>query len=675
MAIQVFSVDEGLKVDNGSGTTVWDVDNTGAMTVAATSRLTGIVTMGTAGNTYAFPAVDGGANQVLTTDGAGTLTFTDPGAGYEWNITDGSTSQAVADTQSVTFTAGTAITAVLGGTRELTITNTGVTSAVAGSGIGVSAATGAVTFTNTGVTSVAGTTPINVSAATGAVTISSDAYAGTTNIGYVPTGGSATTYLRGDGTWADPGAEYTWTLAGTTGSEAIDDGDTITLSGGTTGLTYAVAAGVSVTTAGTLAVANGGTGQTTYTNGQLLIGNTTGNTLAKSTLTAGTGITITNGTGSITIANSSPGGATTWDLAGDSGSETISDGDTVTITGGATGLTFAVAATDTATMGGTLAIGSGGTGQTSKTPAFDALAPTTTKADIIVYNGTDNIRLAVGSDGDALFADSTEASGLKWDAVSASAGGNTTEVQFNNGGILAGNSNWTFITGTSVMSLTGQMNVDNLRLDGNTISTTSAGGITLDPSGGGALVLDYASWPAADAGVSGYVLSSNAAGALSWVSNSATPSAGAQYDIQFSDGAGGFSADTTNEFQYNSATTSATATGEFILGKSRQRTIETTAALSATTTIETFAGATYGAADYTLSWTDPASGQWGITKFTIATNATVVVNQTWAVTTSDGNPAIVRPGVTIGGGTVTVSAVNSSGSACACVTTRTLFEV
>ena len=138
---------------------------------------------------------------------------------------------------------------------------------------------------------MAGTTPINVSAATGAVTITSDAYAGTTNIGYVPTGGSATTYLRGDGTWADPGAEYTWTLAGTTGSEGIDDGDTITLSGGTTGLTYTVAAGVSVTTGGTLAVANGGTGQTTYTNGQLLIGNTTGNTLAKATLTAGTGIT------------------------------------------------------------------------------------------------------------------------------------------------------------------------------------------------------------------------------------------------------------------------------------------------------------------------------------------------------------------------------------------------
>jgi hypothetical protein len=47
----------------------------------------------------------------------------------------------------------------------------------------------------------------------------------------------------------------------------------------------------------------GGTGQSTYTDGQLLIGNSTGNTLSKSTLTAGTGISITNGSGSISIAS------------------------------------------------------------------------------------------------------------------------------------------------------------------------------------------------------------------------------------------------------------------------------------------------------------------------------------------------------------------------------------
>jgi hypothetical protein len=76
----------------------------------------------------------------------------------------------------------------------------------------------------------------------------------------------------------------------------------LSFSGGTTGLTPATATTGAVTLAGTLDVDNGGTGQTTYTNGQLLIGNTTGNTLTKATLTAGTGIAITNGTGSISVA-------------------------------------------------------------------------------------------------------------------------------------------------------------------------------------------------------------------------------------------------------------------------------------------------------------------------------------------------------------------------------------
>ena len=91
---------------------------------------------------------------------------------------------------------------------------------------------------------------------------------------------------------------------------------------GTSGTVSSVAAtvpafmsvtGSPITTSGTLAfslsgtalpVANGGTGQTSYTDGQLLIGNTTGNTLTKATLTAGTGISITNAGGAITVSAS-----------------------------------------------------------------------------------------------------------------------------------------------------------------------------------------------------------------------------------------------------------------------------------------------------------------------------------------------------------------------------------
>jgi len=56
---------------------------------------------------------------------------------------------------------------------------------------------------------------------------------------------------------------------------------------------------------GTLAVANGGTGLTaTPTNGQIDIGNGTGFT--RTTITQGTGISVTNAAGAITITNTSP---------------------------------------------------------------------------------------------------------------------------------------------------------------------------------------------------------------------------------------------------------------------------------------------------------------------------------------------------------------------------------
>ena len=83
------------------------------------------------------------------------------------------------------------------------------------------------------------------------------------------------------------------------------------ISGSYTGIT-----GVGTLTAGTwnattIGVVYGGTGQTSFTNGQLLIGNTTGNTLTKATLTAGSGVTITNGAGSITISATGSGGTVT----------------------------------------------------------------------------------------------------------------------------------------------------------------------------------------------------------------------------------------------------------------------------------------------------------------------------------------------------------------------------
>jgi hypothetical protein len=112
----------------------------------------------------------------------------------------------------------------------------------------------------------------------------------------------------------------TWTTAAGTGTVT-----SVNVSGGSTGLTYSggpVTSSGTITMAGTLAVANGGTGLTTTpANGALDIGNGTGFT--RTTLTAGSNISITNGAGSITIAatgGGTPGGSNTQVQYNSSGS-------------------------------------------------------------------------------------------------------------------------------------------------------------------------------------------------------------------------------------------------------------------------------------------------------------------------------------------------------------------
>ncbi len=98
------------------------------------------------------------------------------------------------------------------------------------------------------------------------------------------------------------------TINGNSGSATPSSG-IVTINGGTTGLTTS-GSGSTLSLTGTLSVANGGTSlATTPTNGQLLIGNATNYTLA--TLTAGTGVSVSNGSGSITISATGGGLATT----------------------------------------------------------------------------------------------------------------------------------------------------------------------------------------------------------------------------------------------------------------------------------------------------------------------------------------------------------------------------
>ena len=205
--------------------------------------------------------------------------------------------------------------------------------------------------------------------------------------------------------------------------------------------------GSPVTTSGTLAVSlsgtalpvvNGGTGQTTYTNGQLLIGNTTGNTLTKATLTAGTGISITNGTGSITIASTGGSGTVT----------------SVAASGGTTGLSFSgtpITTSGTLTLGGTLALASGGTGATSASGA----------------------RLNLGAAASGANADITSLTGLTT-AISIAQGGTGVTGTPTNGQVLIGNA--------------GSYTLSTLTAGSGITVTNSAGGITIASTSGGGSV-------------------------------------------------------------------------------------------------------------------------------------------------------------------------------------------
>lgn len=65
-------------------------------------------------------------------------------------------------------------------------------------------------------------------------------------------------------------------------------------------------------------------------------------------------------------------------------------------------------------------------------------SPLTTKGDLAVHNGTTTTRQAVGTNGFALLADSTQTTGVRWGAITATAGGSTTQLQSNSAGSLAG---------------------------------------------------------------------------------------------------------------------------------------------------------------------------------------------------------------------------------------------
>lgn len=177
---------------------------------------------------------------------------------------------------------------------------------------------------------------------------------------------------------------------------------------------------VDVTTGlnGVTPVANGGTGQSTFTNGQLLIGNTTGNTLTKATLTAGSGISVTNGNGSITIATTGGGqlsyalfssGSGTWTcpngvtkvkvtcIAGGGGGNIVFEG--YGVFGGTGGCAIGIY---TVTPGAAYAysVGSGGNGSAGVSPTASNNGTSSSVSGLCsATGGTGASTTAAGTDG------------------------------------------------------------------------------------------------------------------------------------------------------------------------------------------------------------------------------------------------------------------------------------
>ena len=256
---------------------------------------------------YSWPSSQGATNSILTNNGSGTLTWAsgvapsgsaagDLAGTYPnptlstTGVAAGTYSKVTVDTKGRVSAGTTLVSADLPSVPASLVTGT----LPVGNG-----GTGAISFTNNGV--LLGNTTSNI-----LTTAAGAAYQSLT----VPSGGGTPSFSALNISQA---AAVTGTLAVANGGTGVTTGSanlmfaTPSGSSGAPSLRALTAADLPVhsaglITSGTLGVANGGTGLTAApANGQIAIGNGTSYSLA--TLTAGSGISISNGSGSVNIAS------------------------------------------------------------------------------------------------------------------------------------------------------------------------------------------------------------------------------------------------------------------------------------------------------------------------------------------------------------------------------------
>ena len=469
-----------------------------------------------------FIVLETSPSAAITTDGTITADLSATGSASATTYLRGDNTWASIPAGGTVTSVGTSDSTFIDLTPNTPFTTTGTISAAL-SATGTASTSTFLRGDNTWATPAGAGTVTEVTAQDGTfISVDTSPVAGISNTGYVTadlsaTGtASSTTYLRGDNTWHTPAGSGTVTSitpgADTGTGTAITAAGTITVSGGTnvttsvsgttitvdstdqyvgtvtsvdigaasTGFTFTggpVTSSGTITIGGTLAASHGGTGQSSYTAGDILVASTAtaltplgigsqgyvlkvGASGSPEWDSAGSGTVTEINTTDTTFINLAPNQITTTGtltaelsatgtadsttfLRGDNTWTTPAGSGTVTsidVDGDSTGLVFGggpITSSGTITMGGILAANYGGTG-------WDDYAA----GDLLYADSTSTLaKLALGTDGYFLKATS---SGVEW--ATASGSGTVTSVDTSNG---------TFIDVTGgVITTTGTVTAD-----------------------------------------------------------------------------------------------------------------------------------------------------------------------------------------------------------------------